>query len=116
MGSIPFAFTTPAVIFGLTILFVIWLLLRLIPPKPREVSFPPSRLLLDGPNQKVTPARTPWWLTLLRLLLAALIIFALAGPVWRPLDHSTLNQGRIALFIDNGWGSPDNWGANDSHG
>lgn len=109
MGSFPLAFTAPAVLFGLASLVAIWFLLRLVPPRPREVLFPPARLLLDGPNQEETPARTPWWLTLLRLLLAALIIFALAGPVWRPLDQSAANDGLMTLIIDNGWGSAGRW-------
>ena len=33
------------------------------------------------PRQE-TPARTPWWLLLLRLIVAALVILAMAGPVW----------------------------------
>ena len=109
MGSLPFAFTAPAMLFGLAALVAIWFLLRLVPPRPREVSFPPVRLLLDSPNQEETPARTPWWLTLLRLLLAALIIFALAGPVWQPLERGSVNDGVMALIVDNGWGSAKHW-------
>lgn len=109
MGSFPFAFASPAILFGLGALVAIWFLLRLVPPRPRAVMFPPARLLLDGPNQEETPARTPWWLTLLRLLLAALVILALAGPIFRPLDRGAVNDGLLALVVDNGWGSADQW-------
>jgi len=109
MGSLPFAFASPAMLFGLAALVAIWFLLRLVPPRPRAVLFPPARLLLDGPNQEETPARTPWWLTLLRLLLAALVILALAGPIFRPLDRGTVSDGLLALVVDNGWGAADQW-------
>ena len=32
------------------------------------------------PNEE-TPSKTPWWLIMLRMLLAALVILALAHPV-----------------------------------
>lgn len=111
MGSLPIAFASPAMLFGLAALVAIWFLLRLVPPRPRAVLFPPARLLLDGPNQEETPARTPWWLTLLRLLLAALVILALAGPIFRPLDRGTVSDGLLTLVIDNGWGSANHWSA-----
>src|SRR5207249_3749177 len=40
-------------------------------PRPRRIAFPPTRLLFDIAPKEETPARTPWWLTLLRLTLAA---------------------------------------------
>ena len=40
-----------------------------------------TRLLFDIAPKEETPARTPWWLTLLRLSLAALVILAAAGPL-----------------------------------
>ena len=44
------------------------------------VVFPPTRLLKDLKPTEETPAHSPWWLTALRMLLAALIILALARP------------------------------------
>ena len=35
-------------------------------------------------NREKTPAQTPWWLTLIRMLAAALVILALAEPVLNP--------------------------------
>ena len=43
-----------------------------------------SALLVDLQDRERTPARTPWWLTLIRLLLVTLVILALAEPVLRP--------------------------------
>ena len=53
---------------GLLSLPVLWWLLRLVPPRPRRIDFPPTRLLFDIAPKEETPARTPWWLTLLRLI------------------------------------------------
>ena len=52
----------------------IWWLLRFTPPKPQTVRFPPLRLLLDLVTREEQPDKTPWWLMLLRLALAALLI------------------------------------------
>ena len=73
-------FATPLALLGLLALPVIWWLLRFTPPRPREVAFPPIRILLGLPNQQETPDKTPWWLLLLRLALASLFVFAVAQP------------------------------------
>lgn len=109
MGFLPLGFTAPLILGALVLIPAIWWLLRLTPPKPREVSFPPTRLLLDIIKREETPNRSPWWLTLIRLTLAALLILALAGPVWRPLARSEAGSGPLWLVVDNGWGSADRW-------
>ena len=60
------------------------------------------RLLLGLNPTEETPARTPWWLLLLRIAAAALVILALARPV---LDStgSLAGTGPVLLVIDNGW-------------
>src|SRR5262249_56722489 len=84
MMGLPLAFAEPLVLLGLISLPALWWLLRLIPPRPRRVHFPPTRLLFDIAPREETPSRTPWWLLLLRLALAALLIIAAAGPLWNP--------------------------------
>ena len=84
IGGLPLGFAEPLVLIGLLTLPVLWWLLRLIPPRPRRIDFPPTRLLLEIAPKEETPARTPWWLTLMRLALAALVIIAAAGPLWHP--------------------------------
>ena len=81
MMGLPLGFAQPLVLLGLLSLPILWWLLRLIPPQPRRVDFPPTRLLFDIKPKEEQPRRTPWWLTLLRLLLAALVIIAAAGPL-----------------------------------
>jgi len=109
MGAFPLAFTSPLILSALLLLPVIWWLLRLTPPRPRQVAFPPTRLLLDIDKHEETPQRSPWWLTLLRLLLAALVIIALAGPIWRPAQDAPVGDGPLWLLIDNGWTSTRGW-------
>ena len=84
IGSLPLAFAQPLVLLGLLALPMLWWLLRLVPPRPRRINFPPTRLLFEIAPKEETPSRTPWWLILLRLLLAALIVIAAAGPLWNP--------------------------------
>lgn len=108
-ASLPLTFTAPWILTALALLPVIWWLLRLTPPRPRQVAFPPTRLLLDIDQHDETPQRSPWWLTLLRLLLAAILIISLAGPVWRAQEPVGSREGVLWLLIDNGWTSAEGW-------
>ena len=53
IGGLPLGFAEPLVLIGLLTLPVLWWLLRLIPPQPRRIDFPPTRLLFD-----ITPRRS----------------------------------------------------------
>ncbi len=107
IGSI--GFLQPWVLVALAALPAIWWLLRLTPPTPQVVVFPPTRLLKDLETTEETPAHSPWWLTALRMLLAALLIFALARPVLNPDRQSLAGEGPLLLVIDNGWASAAHW-------
>jgi Domain of unknown function (DUF4159)/Aerotolerance regulator N-terminal len=111
IGGLPLGFAEPLVLVGLLALPVLWWLLRLIPPRPRRVDFPPTRLLLEIAPKEETPARTPWWLTLMRLTLAALIIVAAAGPLWNPPLATSKTRAPIAILIDDGWPAAATWEA-----
>ncbi len=103
-----FAFLAPWMLVALAALPLIWLLLRLTPPRPRLVSFPPTRLLFELKERERTPSRTPWWLTLIRLLLVAFVILALAEPVLRPDTKMTAGSAPLLVVLDNGWdAAPD---------
>jgi hypothetical protein len=105
----PLAFAQPLVLLGLFSLPLLWWLLRLVPPRPRRIAFPPTRLLFDIVPREETPARTPWWLTLLRLTLAALVIIAAAGPIWNPPLATSQANAPLALMIDDGWSAAASW-------
>lgn len=103
------AFANPLILFGLLSLPVIWWLLRLTPPRPKAEIFPPLRILATVLKREETPAQSPWWLTLLRMLLAAAVILAIADPVMNPRASSLNANGPLALVIDNGWSSSVDW-------
>ncbi|HEU5272283.1 MAG TPA: DUF4159 domain-containing protein [Xanthobacteraceae bacterium] len=111
MPGLPIAFAQPLILLALVGLPVLWWLLRLVPPRPRRIEFPPTRLLFDIAPREETPARTPWWLTLLRLLLAALVILVAAGPMWNPPIATSAKSLPLALLIDDGWAAASSWQA-----
>jgi hypothetical protein len=108
-GSLPLGFAQPLVLLGLLSLPVLWWLLRLVPPRPRRINFPPTRLLFEIAPKEQTPARTPWWLTLLRLTLAGLIIIAAAGPLWNPPLATSSRGTPLLILIDDGWAAAAAW-------
>ena len=109
MMGLPLAFAEPLVLLGLLSLPILWWLLRLIPPQPRRIHFPPARLLFDISPKEETPQRTPWWLTLLRLTLAAIVIIAAAGPLWHPPVTTATAKAPLALLIDDGFPAAGTW-------
>jgi hypothetical protein len=109
--GLPLAFAEPLVLLGLLSLPILWWLLRLIPPQPRRIDFAPTRLLFDLTPKEETPRRTPWWLTLLRLTLAALVIIAAAGPLWHPPLETAVSKAPLALLIDDGFPAAGTWEA-----
>jgi hypothetical protein len=109
--GLPLAFAEPLVLLGLLSLPVLWWLLRLIPPQPRRVDFAPTRLLFELTPKEETPRRTPWWLTLLRLTLAALVIIAAAGPLWHPPVATAVSKAPLALLVDDGYPAAGTWDA-----
>ena len=110
-GSLPLGFAQPLVLLGLLGLPVLWWLLRLVPPRPRRINFPPTRLLFEIAPKEETPSRTPWWLVLLRLMLAALVIIAAAGPLWNPPLASSNRGAPLLVMLDDGWGAAASWEA-----
>ncbi len=106
LGSL--AFAAPWLLTALAALPVIWWLLRVTPPAPRVISFPAIRLLLGLTPREETPARTPWWLILLRTVVAALIILALAHPLLNP-QGALPGDGPLVLVIDDGWAAARDW-------
>ncbi|MBP2314088.1 DUF4159 domain-containing protein [Azospirillum soli] len=108
LGFGPIAFAAPWVLTALAVLPVLWWLLRVTPPAPRVVRFPAIRLLRDLVAREETPARTPLWLLILRLIVAALVILALAGPLLNP-RAALPGSGPLLLLVDNGWASGRDW-------
>jgi hypothetical protein len=81
-----------------------------VPPRPKQVAFPATRILVGLDNTEKTPAKTPWWLTLIRMLAATFVILALAEPVLNPNREPALTgSGPVVLIVDNGWAAAARW-------
>ena len=104
----PVALVAPWMLLGLMALPVIWWLLRITPPSPRRVPFPPVRLLFGLRADEEMPAKMPLWLALLRLLLAALVVLALAHPLLHP-GVNLSGDGPVMVVIDDGWAAGPGW-------
>jgi hypothetical protein len=109
IAGLPLTFAEPLMLLGLLSLPVLWWLLRVMPPRPRRIEFPPTRLLFDIAPKEETPSRTPWWLTLLRLAAAALVILAAAGPIWNPQTSLAGSKAPLMILLDDGWSAASNW-------
>ncbi len=102
------SFLVPALLTAFLALPILWWLLRLTPPSPKRIPFPAIRLLFGLIPHEETPHRTPWWLILLRVAIAALIIAALSHPVWNA-GAGLARKGPLLLLVDNGWASAPHW-------
>ena len=104
------SFTSPLILGALALLPAIWWLLRATPPAPKEQGFPAFIILRKLINTEETPARTPWWLLLMRIALAALVIIALAGPILNAPPKSP-GSGPILLVVDDTFTAAHHWRA-----
>ena len=102
-------FLTPWALAAIAALPVIWWLLRFTPPKPQHVRFPPLRLLLELVPREEQPDKTPWWLLLLRLALAAFLILAVAHPLLVPSDATRLAGNPLLVVVDDSWAAAKDW-------
>ncbi|HTC96177.1 MAG TPA: DUF4159 domain-containing protein [Bradyrhizobium sp.] len=109
MMGLPLSFAEPLLLIGLLSLPLLWWLLRVMPPRPRRIEFPPTRLLFDIAPKEETPSRTPWWLTAIRLAAAALLIFAAAGPIWNPQTGLAGHSSPLVILLDDGWSAASSW-------
>ncbi len=109
----PLAFAQPWILAALLVLPLLWWLLRVTPPAPRSLRFPAIRLLFGLLPPEETPARTPWWLLLLRLIVALLIVLGLAQPLLNPAARLG-GSGPLMLVIDDGWAAARHWPAREA--
>ncbi|QIE55983.1 DUF4159 domain-containing protein [Pikeienuella piscinae] len=104
------AFLNPWLLVALAALPALWLLLRATPPSPGRLAFPGVRLLLGLEDPEKTPHRTPWWLLLLRMVIASAVILAFADPVLNPRERLA-GTGPVVMALDGGWASAPDWEA-----
>jgi hypothetical protein len=110
VGLETIAFASPWLLTALLVLPVLWWLLRITPPAPQRLRFPAVRLLFDLLSREETPDASPLWLIVLRLLAAALLIVALAHPLFSP-GAPLSGNGPLVLVIDDGWAAGGDWTA-----
>ena len=108
LGAIGFA--APWFLLGLLALPLVWLLLRITPPQPVATRFPAIRFLFGLRQDDDASERTPLWMLLLRLLIAALLVLAAARPILAP-GSLLEGRGEVVLAIDDGWASAPRWPA-----
>lgn len=103
-------FLNPWLLTALGALPAIYWLLRTVPPTPQQIFFPPTRLLIGLENREKTPSKTPWWLILIRLLAAALVIIGFSEPVFRQQDTTIFKgEGPVIILVDNSWSVSAFW-------
>lgn len=101
------SFLAPLALLGLFALPVIWWILRVAPPAPKIQAFPPLQLFADMDTDEETPAKTPLWLLLFRMLMVALIAVSLAGPIMKRTAIET--QKPLLLIVENSWLAAPFW-------
>ncbi|MDA1132863.1 MAG: BatA domain-containing protein, partial [Proteobacteria bacterium] len=97
LGSL--AFAAPWMLTALAALPALIWLMRVTPPAPQRIRFPAIRLLFGLHSDEQSAARTPLWLLILRALVAALVIVALARPILNP-DTTLVGDGPVLLVVD----------------
>lgn len=104
------AFAAPFALIALVVLPALYWLLRLTPPPPQRLPLPTLPLVKDLMGREREPARTPLWLLMMRLALAAAVILAAAGPRWQP-NVAALpgGTGPLVLMIDDSWAAAGDW-------
>lgn len=106
LGSLNFL--SPWLLVALAVLPGLWWLLKVTPPAARRLPFPALRLLMGLTAEEETPARTPLWLAILRLILASLVVVALAHPLLGSTPRFA-GGGPVLLVVDDGWASAGDW-------
>lgn len=107
LGSL--GITTPLALVALAALPLIWLVIRALPPAPREQVFPPTALLAKLPNTEETPKKTPPWLAWFRMMALGLLVLGFSGPVLNPV--TTPDARPLLIVLDDGWTSAPSWRA-----
>ena len=109
----PFLLGAPWALAALIALPVIWWILRATPPAPKDIELPSLRILEGVDPKEETPARTPWWVWLIRTLAVTAAILGLSQPVYAPgaKTDSVDGTGALLIVLDNGWPSAPRWSA-----
>ena len=93
---------------GLLSLPIIFFIVKLYPPTPREKKYSSFFLLKDILKTNNTKSKFPLWLLILRLLLCLLIIIFFSDPYLKKTS-TTENYKNYVIIADNGWSITSNY-------
>ena len=98
----------PYALIGLIMLPAIWWLLKLRPPVPARIPFPPLELLRRLVGKMETPVSIPPWLLVLRVMMVLMVTLGISAPF---MNASNLFSGVGPLYIvvDDGWAAANRW-------
>ena len=103
------SFYHPIYLISLLLLPFIYFLIKLTPPQPRVIVFPPINILKKIVPAEKTPKNIPLLLLIVRLLLVGAIITALAGPYYQISDKIIINNKPLLIMVDDSWSSAQDW-------
>ena len=93
---------------ALVLLPLIWWLLRVTPPTPWRICSRRCACSWGLVQREETATRSPPWLIVLRLALAAAVIIAAAHPLVNAARWLR-GAGPVILVIDDGWAAASRW-------
>ncbi len=109
MGLSSIGFVQPWLFLALFALPALWVLLRLKPPRPKTIPFPPFPLLDKEIQKQPKPRQLPLWLLLIRLALCCIVITAMTGPILEP-EHQLLDGSNpLLIMVDDDWAAASDW-------
>jgi len=109
MSLFSIGFSQPWLLIALLAVPGLWILLRLNPPRPQSIPFPPFPLLSNTIKAQPEPRRLPVWLLLIRLLLCVLVITSMAGPIVDPKQHIFEGSNPLLIIMDDDWTAAPDW-------
>jgi hypothetical protein len=82
---------------------IIYLVSKLIPPKPKTIHFP-ALMFLKGLDAKSSNMQTaPLWVKILRIIAIFALVFGLSAPFISSSPVKIANDKKILIIIDDGW-------------
>ncbi|WP_135080425.1 DUF4159 domain-containing protein [Terasakiella sp. SH-1] len=101
--------TSPWALSALLLLPLLWQLLKVTPPKPTVIKFPAVRILQELSTSQTLATNTPWWILLLRSLIAISLIIAMTGPRLNQTESTLSSDRPHIILIDNDWSVMERW-------
>ena len=110
IGS-PVDFTNPWMLGVLPpALLIFWMVMRSVPPRPKEEDFPFINLLFDLESDEQEADKMPWWQRAVNLGAVSAIAIAAAGPHLNQTPNFE-GDGPVLIALDNGFAAAPDWNA-----